>query len=77
MATKEINLTSEWVQITDGTQTVQIQVMGGTMWLRDSPTKPSASAKGHSVSSPNWIGVTPPQQMWARSSGGTTSIMVT
>ncbi len=38
MATREVELTSSWTQITDGTQTVQIQVMGGTMWLRDSPT---------------------------------------
>lgn len=77
MATREVELTSSWTQITDGTQTVQIQVMGGTMWLRDSPTRPSSNAKGHSITAPSWIGVSPPQQMWARATGTATTIMVT
>jgi len=77
MASKDYTLTTDWQKITDGTQSVQIQVIAGTMWLRDSPTKPASNAKGHSVVAPQWIGVTPPQEVWVRASGGQTTIIVT
>lgn len=77
MASKDLTLTSDWQQITNGTQDVQLQVMGGTIWLRDSPTKPAANAKGHIVSTMEWMGITAPQQMWARSQGGNATIIVT
>ena len=77
MASKDYTLTSEWQQITNGTQDVQLQVLSGTIWLRDSATKPSVNAKGHIVSTMMWIGITAPQQMWARSQGGQTTIIVT
>ncbi|PNK64554.1 hypothetical protein A6J33_018080 [Pantoea sp. FDAARGOS_194] len=77
MASKDLTLTSDWQQITDGTQDVQLQVLGGTIWLRDSAKKPTANAKGHIVSTMEWIGITSPQQMWGRSQGGNASIIVT
>lgn len=77
MASKDLTLTSDWQQITDGTQDVQLQVLGGTIWLRDSPKKPSANAKGHILSTMEWIGITAPQQMWGRSSGNQSIIIVT
>ncbi|MDF9909610.1 UNVERIFIED_ORG: hypothetical protein OKW14_001536 [Pantoea brenneri] len=77
MATKDIDLTTDWKQVTDGTQTVQIQPLNMTVWVRDSPAKPSANAKGHPLRAEQWLGITPPQQIWARTSGGTTTILVT
>jgi hypothetical protein len=77
MPSKDLTLTSDWQQITDGTQDMQLQVLGGTIWLRDSPKKPAANAKGHIVSTMEWIGITAPQQMWARSQGSNASIIVT
>lgn len=76
MATREVTLTSEWTQITDGTEDVMIQVISGTMYLRDSPTKPGSSDKGHSVTG-SWVGITKPQQAWARAGGSNTSIVIT
>ena len=77
MPSKDLTLTSDWQQITDGTQDMQLQVLGGTIWLRDSTKKPAANAKGHIVSTMEWIGITAPQQMWARSQGSNASIIVT
>jgi hypothetical protein len=77
MPSKDLTLTSDWQQITDGTQDMQLQVLGGTIWLRDSAKKPAANAKGHIVSTMEWIGITAPQQMWARSQGSNASIIVT
>ncbi|HCJ9394982.1 TPA: hypothetical protein NV922_001288 [Escherichia coli] len=62
MASKDLTLTSDWQQITNGTQDVQLQVMGGTIWLRDSHTKPAANAKGHIVSTMEWMGIASPSQ---------------
>jgi len=77
MASKDLTLTSDWQQITDGTQDVQLQVLGGTIWLRDSAKKPTANARGHILETKEWIGITAPQQMWGRSSGGQSIIIVT
>ena len=77
MASKDETLTTEWKQVTDGTQSVSIQVISGTAWFRDSPTKPANNVQGHQVPSPRWLGVTPPQQMWGRSSGGEAKIIIT
>ncbi|POP43348.1 hypothetical protein CHU32_09720 [Superficieibacter electus] len=75
MATQEKRLTTEWTQITDGTQDATIQVLGGVIYLRDSPTKPLDTEKGHVID--DWVSVSPPQQAWVRSTWGITNIVVT
>lgn len=75
VATQEKRLTTEWTQITDGTQEATIQVLNGVMYLRDSDAKPAATEKGHVIT--QWANVSPPQNAWARSSGGAIDIVVT
>lgn len=75
MATEEITLTTDWLQITDGTDEAAIQVIGGIIYMRDSPTKPGATDKGHVIN--DWASATAPQQIWIRSPWGRTEVVVT
>lgn len=75
MATEEMTILTEWVQITDGTHEAAIQVLGGIIFLRDSDTKPLPTDKGHVVT--DWASATPPQQIWIRSPWGKTDVVVT
>lgn len=76
MATKDYpSISADWIQITDGTQQAALQVLSGTLFLRDSATKPGKSEKGHLIS--GWIVITTPQQAWVRASSSTASAVVT
>lgn len=75
MATRDITLTPEWVQITDGTQEATVQVLGGIMYLRDSPDEPGATLQGHVIR--DWVSISPPQKAWVRAPWGKVFIVVT
>lgn len=78
MATQDFNLTSsDWVQITDGTQQASIQVIGGQAYARDSAQKPSNKTKGHHLNTREWLGATSPQVIWMRPAGKSAFIVVT
>ncbi len=74
MATEERKLNSEWTQITDGTQSKSIQVISGTVIMRDQETKPDATATGHQVT--GWMHITPPTRCWVRSSSTSTTVTI-
>lgn len=77
MATEDFQLSSGWIQLTDGTQQASIQVISGAIYLRDSSSKPEANAKGHYLKTLKWIGATAPQKIWVRPAGNAALVIVT
>jgi len=78
MATQDFNLTSsDWVQITDGSQQASIQVIDGQAYLRDSAQKPAKGTKGHHLNTREWLGATTPQIIWMRPAGNGAHVVVT
>lgn len=70
MTTQNLRVTTDWIQVTDGTQTKSIQMLDdGWAFLFDSPTKPAANAMGHMVE--DFMTITPPTVAWVRAIGGT------
>lgn len=65
MATKtqSILVGSEWMQLTDGTQSVIIQALSSIRFVV-ADAKPSDGAIGHSAT--GFVVITPPTQMWCR-----------
>lgn len=63
MATTSITLTSEWVQITDGSQTATIQAYGYSFALYEGAEPPTSDSSYLVVPS---AGITPPHVTWAR-----------
>lgn len=74
MATEELKLTSQWTQITDGTQSKSFQVISGTVLMRDDQSQPAANAPGHTVT--GWMTISPPTKCWLRSSSTSTTVTV-
>lgn len=66
MATTEKTIRREWQQITDGTQSVLVQIFGSAD-VCDNPEMPGETHPAHSFSNTT-LTVTPPTVMWARSS---------
>lgn len=78
MATQDFNLTSsDWVQITDGTQQASIQVISGAAYLRDAAQKPARGTKGHYLDTLQWLGATSPQVIFMRPVGNSAQVVVT
>ncbi len=76
MATTAKTIGRDWQQITDGTQSVLVQITGSAD-VCDSPVKPGEDQPAHSFSNTELI-VTPPTTMWIRSSWfeGNTRVVV-
>ncbi|ELP6230850.1 hypothetical protein R1074_001533 [Salmonella enterica] len=66
MATTAKTIGRDWQQITDGTQSVLVQIFGSAD-VCDSPDKPGEEQAAHSFSN-TVLTVTPPTTMWIRSS---------
>lgn len=64
MATREIVLSEDWQQITDGTTQTLLQVIGGELRLCAQTNKPDMDAVAHVVS--GFISITPPTIAWVR-----------
>lgn len=64
MATRQITVGHEWQQITDGTQSVVVQLLG-TADVCDSPTKPTEAHPAHNFNN-TVLTITPPTVMWVR-----------
>lgn len=62
--TTAFTLSSEWVQITDGTETKSIQVKSGVIEVVDSDVNPPDDAEGMLLTGLNTI--TPPTVAWCR-----------
>ncbi|WP_143344709.1 hypothetical protein [Enterobacter sp. 18A13] len=73
MTTQKLTLTTQWQQISDGTETKSVQVLSGAIHLFDSDTKPSSSDYGHVIS--GWVSVTPPTKAWVRAAGSQHAIL--
>ncbi|HCM1914670.1 TPA: hypothetical protein N3A33_000507 [Salmonella enterica subsp. salamae serovar 28:r:e,n,z15] len=67
MATRKIMLTRDWQQVTDGTQTVVIQVFD-VFQICDSQDKPGEDAPALRFSGTT-ITITPPTKAWIRALG--------
>ncbi|MDJ6848646.1 hypothetical protein LED50_03995 [Salmonella enterica] len=66
MATTAKTIGREWTQITDGNQSVLVQITGSAD-VCDSPVKPGEDQAAHSFSNTE-LTITPPTVMWIRSS---------
>ncbi|ECG1720578.1 hypothetical protein D8Z03_23070 [Salmonella enterica] len=66
MATTAKTIGREWQQITDGTQSVLVQILGSADPC-DNQVKPGEEQAAHSFSN-TVLTVTPPTVMWIRSS---------
>ncbi|HCL5307921.1 TPA: hypothetical protein N2G38_000108 [Salmonella enterica] len=66
MTTTAITIDRDWQQITDGTQSVLIQIIGSAD-VCDNPVKPGDDQPAHSFSNTE-LTITPPTVMWIRSS---------
>ncbi|EGL7480387.1 hypothetical protein MOR33_005008 [Salmonella enterica] len=67
MATRKIMLTRDWQQVTDGTQTVVIQVFD-VFQICDCPDKPGEDAPALRFSGKT-LTITPPTRAWVRATG--------
>ncbi|KFK95034.1 MULTISPECIES: hypothetical protein [unclassified Serratia (in: enterobacteria)] len=74
MATRVLDLTAAWVKVTDGTNTVTVQVKSGLVRLVDSPTAPAVDAQGHVVD--DWVTITPPTVGWIKSESAASTAAV-
>ncbi|HAU2969684.1 TPA: hypothetical protein JC740_003916 [Salmonella enterica subsp. diarizonae] len=66
MATTAKTIGRDWQQITDGTQSVLVQITGSAD-VCDNPVKPEDEQPAHSFSNTE-LTITPPTVMWIRSS---------
>lgn len=61
--TSQNTIGSNWFQVTDGTQTKTIQVLGGAVViLVDADEQPPLGTRGHTVS--GYMTITPPTKAW-------------
>lgn len=68
MTTRQLEITTDWQKITDGTQTALFDVLSGAIMLHDAATKPAANAPGHRID--GQITIYPPTVAWVRVSSG-------
>lgn len=64
-----LSVGSEWLQITDGTQSKTIQVLSGAVRLADASANPGTGFwQGHILTDndENWATITPPTIAWIR-----------
>ncbi|ATW54461.1 hypothetical protein BB12_07965 [Salmonella enterica subsp. diarizonae] len=66
MATTAKTINRNWQQITDGTQSVLVQIIGSAD-VCDSPVKPGDDQPAHSFGNTE-LTITPPTVLWIRSS---------
>ncbi|EOY8363710.1 hypothetical protein AIT68_005357 [Salmonella enterica subsp. salamae] len=66
MTTTARTIVRDWQQITDGTQSVLVQITGSAD-VCDSPVKPGDDQPAHSFSNTE-LTITPPTVLWIRSS---------
>ncbi|EBG1930955.1 hypothetical protein FH551_25825 [Salmonella enterica] len=66
MATTAKTVGRDWLQITDGTQSVLVQITGSAD-VCDNPVKPGEGQPAHSFSNTE-LTITPPTVLWIRSS---------
>ncbi|EKC7217725.1 hypothetical protein OP853_000089 [Salmonella enterica] len=66
MATTQKIIGREWEQITDGTQTALVQIIGSAD-VCDSPVIPGEEHPAHNFSNTD-LTITPPTVLWIRSS---------
>ncbi|ECG1719639.1 hypothetical protein D8Z03_17925 [Salmonella enterica] len=66
MATTAKTIGREWQQITDGTQSALVQILGSAD-VCDSPVQPGEEQAAHNFSNTT-LTITPPTVVWIRSS---------
>ncbi|EOV0283390.1 hypothetical protein ACOIP5_002300 [Salmonella enterica] len=74
MATTAKTIGRDWQKITDGTQSVLVQITGSAD-VCDNPVKPGDDQPAHSFSNTE-LTITPPTVMWIRSSWFTGNVHV-
>lgn len=68
--TAPVKLTTEWVQLTTGSESKVIQAVNGMAYIATSTTKPDASAVGVSISGSDKMTIAPPAVTWVRGGKG-------
>ena len=74
MATTAKTIGREWQQITDGTQTALVQIIGAAD-VCDSETQPTEEADSHPMAN-ILLNISPPTVMWIRSTWFEISVRV-
>ncbi|EOI6842655.1 hypothetical protein ACMVI2_002719 [Salmonella enterica] len=65
MKTQKIQLTQDWQQVSNGTQSVFMERFSGSVGFCVSQTKPAADADCHILIQP--VTITPPTVVWVKS----------
>lgn len=68
--TAPLQLTTDWVQLTTGTENKAIQAIRGTAYINTSEVKPSASDVGLSISGAEKMTISTPAKTWVRGGKG-------
>lgn len=67
MATRQLELTNKWLQLTTGKEEVLLQVMSsGGVFVFDSMTRPDDEAVGYFIAPLGSCRITPPTAAWIR-----------
>lgn len=74
MTTQQITITSDWTQLSDGTQTKFLELRTGSIILHDADTKPAPNAPGHFITGS--ITISPPTKAWVKVSSGTSAVII-
>lgn len=74
MTTRKMTLTQEWQQVTNGADSVLIQVMSGVVYLCDSPARPEAGAPAHIFY--DLVQISPPTRAWIRTGLGGDAVVI-
>lgn len=77
MTTREMIVSREWQELTDGSQTVFVQI-NGVADVCSSAQKPDAAHPAHNMNNEKFT-ATPPDRLWVRASGydGRVRVIVT
>ncbi len=64
MTTERKTLTTDWVQVADGSATVTVQVLQGVALVATGSAAPTNTKDAHAVE--GWLRILPPLSAWAR-----------
>lgn len=67
MKTENLDLASEWMQISDGIHITDMQVRGGSVLFALSVSKPDDNSGHHSLVQGDWVSFRPPVIAWVKS----------
>jgi hypothetical protein len=77
MKTTNLTLTAEWVKISDGINTTDFRVDGGTALIAFSMDQPEADSGYHSMTMGEWMNIYAPLVGWAKTNLAGSSISMT